>query len=297
MRLPSARLLILIPILLMGGNLAAQQDFAAYHLRCHKAARLADAGKPDSALMLYAEAFQLVDTPRATELHAARQTCLRFRKQAPDQSAEYDFQSAVYERCAQEQDKAVDRRYAAYIHRLGREDQRVRGKKYSRAAEILEACNLDPGCRRKTAGMRRATRRMRELRATDSTNITLLLKKIESSGFPSARRVGPQAAMDAFIILLHFDRDSLNEELGPVLEPALKTGEIDPEQYAWIADRRLSWAQGKEPRYYQLPVGDALNDPARLEAINRRRASIGLPDIAESFSISSKGSKTVITIQ
>lgn len=113
---------------------------------------------------------------------------------------------------------------------------------------------------------------------TDSINMIKILNLIENYGFPSDRLIGHNSAMQAFIIILHMDRDTGNIIFKPILDKALQEGKIDPSQYAWIVDRRRYWSERNlEPYYYHIytETFDQLSI-AEVEEINRRRLNIGL---------------------
>jgi len=116
------------------------------------------------------------------------------------------------------------------------------------------------------------------VKVIDSLNMLTILREIELNGFPSAKNIGHASAWNAFIVLLHMDRDKNNEVLKPILDKALSEGEIWPRGYAWIVDRRRAWGDEKlEPYYYHMPSKkyDSFS-LERINEINRRRDSIGL---------------------
>jgi hypothetical protein len=108
---------------------------------------------------------------------------------------------------------------------------------------------------------------------------------IKQYGFPSEKLVKKDAAGSAFMVLLHFDKDSTNTILKPILDKALLEGNISPEKYAWIVDRRLSWGLGKEQYYYQMPMDTENLTPEQIKEVNERRKSIGLRDLFEGIKI------------
>lgn len=122
-----------------------------------------------------------------------------------------------------------------------------------------------------------------EFRRIDSLNMSEIRKIIKDHGYPDERLVGWESAENAFIIMLHFDEDKGNKILGPILEDALYSGKLSPQNYAWVIDRRLSWSEErKEPFYYHLPTKAFFELTAeQKEIIDKRRYEIGLKPLSE----------------
>jgi hypothetical protein len=109
----------------------------------------------------------------------------------------------------------------------------------------------------------------------DSSNIQTLLKLIELKGFPSIDRVGERAYSNAQLLLLHFDEDTNNRILNPILTKFLETGEIFPSDYARIMDRHHS-RNGKQLYYEWKPcLYEHLSNQER-EIVSQARNDIGL---------------------
>jgi len=62
---------------------------------------------------------------------------------------------------------------------------------------------------------------------------------IEEHGFLDESKVGFQNYLKVEIMMLHFDRDTTNVLLQPILDEALTNGQITPLKYAMILDRHL----------------------------------------------------------
>ncbi len=115
----------------------------------------------------------------------------------------------------------------------------------------------------------------------DSLNFIALLFLIDKFGFPSEYLIGSSSAFNAYIMMLHMDRDLDNIKLEPILDDAFNDGYLDPIGYAWIVDRRRIWGPNKtEPYYYHMRSEhyDNLTKNDIVE-INRRRDSIGLDSL------------------
>ena len=66
----------------------------------------------------------------------------------------------------------------------------------------------------------------------DSLNYNLLLNLIDKYGYPCEKTIGSASAFNAFIMILHMDRDEGNKVFGPILNKALAEGDIWPRGYA-----------------------------------------------------------------
>lgn len=112
----------------------------------------------------------------------------------------------------------------------------------------------------------------------DSMNMKALLKLIEQYGYPGEKIIGHESAFNAFIMLLHMDRDQNNQIFKPILDKAYNDGQLWPRGYAWIVDRRRAWGKEQlEPYYYHMPSKNYDNfNIEQINEVNRRRDSIGL---------------------
>lgn len=75
----------------------------------------------------------------------------------------------------------------------------------------------------------------------DSLNMQSLLKLINKYGYPSEKIIGKASAFNAYIMLLHMDRDENNIVFKSILDKAYNDGYHWPRGLAWIVDRRRYW--------------------------------------------------------
>ncbi len=117
-----------------------------------------------------------------------------------------------------------------------------------------------------------------QMRIGDSVNMEIMLSLIEKYGYPSERLIGHRGAFNAFIILLHMDRDTNNLIFGPTLHQAYSEGNLSLNGYAWIVNRRRSWGEHElEPYYYHMPSQNyAFFSEEQKKIIDIRRDSLGL---------------------
>jgi hypothetical protein len=121
--------------------------------------------------------------------------------------------------------------------------------------------------------------------AIDAENIARLVQIVEAGGWPGKRRVGPQAATAAFLVLQHADLEPQQRFL-PLLRQAVADGEAERSSLALLEDRvrvrnglpqlfgsQLSWdAESGALRFD--PIEDEIN-------VDRRRAEMGLEPIGD----------------
>lgn len=256
-----------------------QNDYINYNLKSFQARKLTYEKKLDSALILYKQSFELVDYVHIKNLKAAQ----KIAKKLKDKSF-YKFTTDKINHFYKERN--LNDNYRMIIDSLSSEDQRVRGNEYSDAQQVYYKYIKDSLSNKEADEFIKAQKLMTEWWHVDSMNIQILLSLIAEYGFPGEKLVGEEAyKREAFIILLHFDKDKDNSILKPIIDKALLNGDIEPDDYAWIIDRRLSWGQGKEPYYYHMPFGlDKLSEED-INKINNRRRKIGLRKLYEGIKI------------
>lgn len=255
-----------------------QNDYIDYHLKTYQARKLAYEQKLDSALILYKQAFNLVNYIHLNNLKTANKIAKKvkdksFDKFTSDKIKNYNTQSNF------------NNNYQKIIDSIAVEDQKVRGDKYDRARQVYYEYKSDSLSNKTTDDFIQAQKLMNEWFHVDSMNIKRLLTLITTYGYPSEKLVGVEGYRKAFIVLLHFDTDQDNSILKPIIDKALFNGDIAPDDYAWIIDRRLTWCQGKDPYYYHMPFGlDKLSEEA-INNINKERRKIGLRKLYEGVEI------------
>jgi hypothetical protein len=120
----------------------------------------------------------------------------------------------------------------------------------------------------------------------DRTNTSRLAQIVATCGWPTISRFGQQADKDAWLLAQHSDRNRpFQREILALLLKHVTTGDTDAINVAYLSDR-LSVADGK-PQLYGTQMHDDGNcnvEPQpvdSVEAVNARRAAIGLPSLQE----------------
>ena len=115
---------------------------------------------------------------------------------------------------------------------------------------------------------------------TDKSNASYLLKLIDEYGYLGEELIGKRSS-ETFVMLLHYDVDTNNIVLSPILDKALEEGSILPKEYAMILDRHSFFINNTQT-YWMWPCsskGDKLpfKETEILEILERRE-SIGIFD-------------------
>lgn len=117
---------------------------------------------------------------------------------------------------------------------------------------------------------------------------SLSLKKIlKSCGWPIEKKYGEAAAAAAWLVVQHADEDpEFQNDVLKILSPLVKKGEESPVRYAYLQDRTQLKRNGKQIYGTQLFVtSESVSLPPHeidsIEAVNKRRAQIGLESIQD----------------
>ena len=171
-------------------------------------------------------------------------------------------------------ERQLDSNYIYLLDSLVERDQFVRNRKHSKAnMYFLKSSHvkrlINSNRLKKSLALRN------EWLKIDSSNIHTLLQLIELKGFPSVDRVGERAYSNAQLLLLHFDEDTNNHILKPILTKYLKSGDIFPSDYARIIDRHHS-KNGKQLYYEWRPCLYEHLSNQEKEKVSQARKEIGL---------------------
>lgn len=157
---------------------------------------------------------------------------------------------------------------------LGRRDQEIRDE--------LTAAFQAAGGQVDTLAMSRLLARMD---SADRVHSARLRELVQRHGWPTARRVGAEAAEAAFLVVQHASHDRpLQRDFLAHLERSYAEGEGDGQALALLTDR-LRLADGR-PQLYgtqaSIENGQVVIEPIEDEAgVDARRARLGMPPMAE----------------
>jgi hypothetical protein len=170
--------------------------------------------------------------------------------------------------------RQLDSNYIYLLDSLVEKDQFVRNRKHSKANRYYLKSSND----KRLVNSKRFKKSLilrNEWLKIDSSNIQTLLKLIELKGFPSIDRVGERAYSNAQLLFLHFDEDTNNVILKPILMKYLETGEIYPSDFARIMDRHHS-RNGKQLYFEWRPCLYEHLSNEEKEKVSQVRKEIGL---------------------
>lgn len=179
---------------------------------------------------------------------------------------------------------------------LVKDDQQIRGEynKYRREHGLWgidnktanEKLNNDPELKK---GLTALAQRMQ---LQDEIRLLRLKEIVAKYGWPGRSLVGTEAARAAYLIVSHAVRDVPFQRLALEAMKKLPPCEVENTQLASLNDRVLL-AEGKKQLYGMMmsvkPDGTFAPDPIEDEAnVDKRRAELGLPPLAEEIRRSNK---------
>lgn len=147
--------------------------------------------------------------------------------------------------------------------------------KYTSAIDYCSNCLKSKTCSKTTPDFTSKYKLVKEKIKSDSVSAATLLNSIQQFGFPSMKLVGKKGADIARNILLNYDADKKNERLDGILSKALLDGNISPEFYASLIDRR-NLMNGLAPEFYEPVTGYEKTIGKDLAIANKNRKTIGL---------------------
>ena len=126
---------------------------------------------------------------------------------------------------------------------------------------------------------------MHQLSLVDSLGLNELMTYINAEGFPDRFEIGESAHQMLYVLLLHQLTDLGTSEFSfynKLLKSQLDVGNLDPEQYASIVDRHLSWGHNMPVRYgmYAIGIDGEFTNFERIDSLDYRRRRIGLSPYA-----------------
>lgn len=249
---------------------AKGQDMNAFYAQMNIATNLANEGKTDSAIITYENAFKEIDYVNTTYLKKV----LVLAKTNKDKSRINKYSELV-----QTQLKGTNPALITEIDSLLKKDQQVRQNKYYKASTYYYECNKDSSCDKNSKKFLRAKSLANEWKTTDQNNLNYLLNLSKKHGYIGEELIG-ENAFYVYIMLLHFDTDTNNVVMQPILEKALAEGKVSPLQFAQVLDRHLFFI-GNTQKYWTWPC---VSKSKKLEFsgadINQLRESIGIYDSA-----------------
>ncbi|PCJ24055.1 MAG: hypothetical protein COA97_10420 [Flavobacteriales bacterium] len=206
------------------------QHINAFYLEAYIAYKLAKNGEIDSAITTYENAFKKVDYVQITYL----KSMVKLAKLNKDEERIKKYSQQI-----EKQSKGINPKLKAIIDSLIIGDQKVRKGKLYRRAKYSFRCDHKQNCNKQSKKYIKSKIVADNWRKTDSLNTHYLLNLFEQNGFIGEELVGYKGYVNVLAMLLHFDIDTNNTVLEPVLRKALNEGKILAIDFSIIIDRHL----------------------------------------------------------
>ncbi|MBI3520002.1 MAG: hypothetical protein HY062_11675 [Bacteroidetes bacterium] len=204
------------------------------------------------------------------EVDSAKKDAVVFYNQ--NTKKEYQANIASWEKT---RDDAVNSEWESELYSIKENNKKYSAVKYTSAVEYCTTCMKAKVCNKTSPDYVSKYRLVKEKMKADSITAADLLNKIQQFGFPSVKLLGKTASAIARNILLNYDADRKNERLDPLLSRALIDGNISPEFYATLVDRR-NLMSGIAPEFYEPITGYEKTIGKDITIANKKRRTIGL---------------------
>ena len=248
------------------------QDINKYYFELNVANNLAKVGEIDSAIATYEDAFKKRDFVSA----------FYFKKVLKLANLKKDkVRIEKYIQKIKKQSKGTNPYLKAIIDSLLKKDQEVRTALYVQRSAYAWKCDNKPNCNKQSKRYKRAKKYLDNWEKRDSLDTYFLLNLFKKYGFIGEELIGFDGYVNIITILIHFDRDTNNAVLEPVLRKALNEGKIWPIDFAVIIDRHLKgdmkiqkywlWPDFKSKKKYSFTKED-------IPEIIKLRENIGIYD-------------------
>jgi hypothetical protein len=154
------------------------------------------------------------------------------------------------------------------------------------AAELVQMGKAEQALRFEVLGQKEQPdpAKYEQLAALDERNTKRLIAIVDRVGWPTQSRFGPAAAGAAWLILQHSPDYAFQARMLPELERLMRAGQVEGQEYALLYDRVEMHAQRPQRYGSQFVISNGVmrmyqaEDPEHLD---ERRASVGLPPLAE----------------
>jgi len=231
-------LIVLITFCLKSNAQELESTVNFYH-SIYQADLQAKQGNFEEAILIFEESFEKVDYVQTFLLRKV----LNFAKQNNDKN-----RANIYRELIKKQEKCPEgnRGLLAKIDSVFKLDQKYIASKYQRASVYYANCKNNNDFEVSSDKCLKSKKLVEESTEVLSSNIEFLLNLMEEHGYISEKMIGSKNHYNFHVQLLHFDRDTNNLVLGPILFEALKNNQISPLTYAVTIDRHLYSTTGTQ---------------------------------------------------
>ncbi len=232
---------LIITLVLCSISLHAQnlQSVKTFYSDVYKADLLAKENRNTEAILAYEDAFTQIDYIH----HSLLFKVLRLARKTNDKPRIKSYSKRLKR---QKKCPPQNKPLLKTIDSLLKQDQIYMKSKYFKAKKYCIQCESDVLCD-KTSKKYLSSKELSTIQAeTFSSNIQHLLKLIEQHGYIGEEMLGTNHAYSFRVQIFHFDTDTNNVVLGPILEQALIEHKLTPLMYSLAIDRHLFQTTGRQ---------------------------------------------------
>jgi hypothetical protein len=259
-------------ILFILSSCIKSQNINDFYFEANIARKLSKDGKTDSAITVYENAFKRIDYVHISYL----KKLLSLAKLNEDEARIKKYSQQI-----KNQSEGTNPKLKDIIDSLIIVDQKVRKGNSYRKSRFAAKCDYKKKCNKESNRYKKSKIALNNWMDTDSLNTHFLLNLFNQYGFLGEEIVGSERASLVFVMLLHYDQDTNNIVLEPILEKARKKGKIELFRYAMILDRHLGGKYTIQKFWIWPYVGKAKLEFSEddIPGIIQLRESIGIYDL------------------
>ncbi len=265
--------LIIILFIFLSSSLSFSQELqniSDHYYQLYQGQVLLEKGEADSACIIFEKAFKNVDYIHSRILI---KKIIPAAKVARNKVLikKYKLSLKNQKKCPKENIQILH-----LIDSIFKLDQKVRGKKYFKAQKFIQDHKDNPLVNKSKKYLK--SKKLNEFHiAVDSLNILFMLKLTNQYGYIGEEIIGFNNHYKAQAIFLHFDKDTNNLMLGPILKKALLNYQITPLKYTTIIDRHRYKTSNTQKYWTWFMINaDPKLTEKQIQTILKLREQIGL---------------------
>jgi len=265
--------IIIIFTTLVLNHLGISQDLKSvsdYYYQLYQGKQLLENGKPDSACIVFENAFKKVDYIQS---YTIKRTVLKAAIESKNKNLVKKYRKVIKDK---KKCPPKNMHILKIVDSLSKLDQKVRSNKIFKARQYYVK-NVNDTLINTSKKFIKSKALYDNHVSIDSSNIICMLQLIDKYGYVGEQMLGYKNNYKARSILLHFDTDTNNTTLGPIFLDALKKNIITPITYAQTLDRHLYNTSGTQKYWMWFMIDE---DPhltsVDIKNIIRLRERIGL---------------------
>jgi len=263
-----------------------QETHLSYYQDIAKAKDVSQNNHVDSAIIMYELAFEKIEYVHSTFIHEILELC----KKSNDRVRIKKYKAFIKDKKKCKNSDFLDKVDSILVY-----DQKIRKNPFQKNIRFYNQCVQDSLCDKTSNEFATAEAYYLKALAVARSNEKAILKLINDEGeYKGEAILGSKKEYNLFVMLLHFDNDTNNRVLGPIIEKALSKGFITPLSYSLLLDRHLYHTTGTQ-KYWAWPLlsWDPQLNQEEIDKANDFRKKIGLSSTIKS--IDKRGKDWIIT--